>query len=36
MTRRHAVLLTSALILLGLVATPRVAAAQKAGGILKV
>src|SRR4051812_37195043 len=36
MTRSHAVLLASALILLGLVATPRVAAAQKAGGTLKV
>ena len=36
MTRRHAVLLASALFLLGLVATPRVAAAQKAGGVMKV
>src|SRR4051812_12331348 len=36
MTRSHAVLLASALILLGLVATPRVAAAQKAGGTMKV
>src|SRR3954469_16090757 len=36
MTRRHAVLLASALILLGLVATPRVAAAEKPGGTMKV
>ena len=36
MTRRHAVLLASALVLLGLVATPKVAAAQKAGGTMKV
>jgi peptide/nickel transport system substrate-binding protein len=36
MARRYAVLVASALILLGLVATPRVAAAQKAGGVLKV
>src|SRR5690349_22085159 len=35
MTRRHAVLLASALVL-GLVATPKVAAAQKPGGVLKV
>ena len=35
MTRRHAVLLASALVL-GLVATPKVAAAQKPGGIMKV
>src|SRR5204863_3472077 len=36
MTRRHVVLLASALVLLGLVATPRVAAAEKMGGVLKV
>ena len=36
MTRRHAVLLAGAILLLGLVATPRVAAAQKAGGVMKV
>ena len=35
MTRRHAVLLASALVL-GLVVTPKVAAAQKPGGIMKV
>ena len=35
MTRRHAVLLASALVL-GLVATPKVAAAQKPGGVMKV
>ena len=36
MTRRHAVLLVGTILLLGLVAMPRVAAAQKAGGVLKV
>src|SRR5579885_845482 len=36
MTRRHAVLLASVVVLLGLVAAPRIAAAQKPGGILKV
>jgi peptide/nickel transport system substrate-binding protein len=36
MTRRHAVLLASALVLLGLMATPKVAAAQKPGGVMKV
>ena len=36
MTRRHAVLLASALLLIGLVAMPRVAAAQKQGGVMKV
>src|SRR5437762_8808882 len=36
MTRRHAVLLAGALVLLGLMATPRVAAAQKMGGVMKV
>ena len=36
MTRRHAVLLAGTILLLGLVAMPRVAAAQKAGGVLKV
>jgi peptide/nickel transport system substrate-binding protein len=36
MTRRHAVLLAGAILLLGLVAMPRVAAAQKAGGVMKV
>src|SRR3954465_8315765 len=36
MTRRYVVLLGSALILLGLVATPRVAAAEKPGGTMKL
>ncbi len=36
MTRRHAVLFASALVLLGLAAIPGIAAAQKAGGIMKV
>src|SRR5580765_5954426 len=36
MTRRYATILASAILLLGLVATPRVAAAQKAGGVMKV
>ena len=36
MTRRHAVLLASVLVLLGLVAMPKGAAAQKAGGVMKV
>src|SRR3954466_9660096 len=36
MTRRHAVLLAGAILLLGLVAMPRGAAAQKAGGVMKV
>jgi len=36
MTRRYAVLLASAFVLLGLVATPRVALAQKPGGVMKV
>src|SRR5262245_21634742 len=36
MTRRHAVLLASALVLIGLCVMPRVAAAQKAGGVMKV
>ena len=36
MTRRPAVVLASVLVLLGLVATPTVAAAEKMGGVLKV
>ena len=36
MTRRHTVLLAGTILLLGLVAMPRVAAAQKAGGVMKV
>src|SRR6188508_475618 len=36
MTRRHAVLLAGVLVLLGLVTMPKVAAAQKAGGVMKV
>src|SRR5689334_23697423 len=36
MTRRHAVLLAGVLVLLGLVATPTVATAQKPGGVMKV
>ena len=34
MTRRHAVLLAGVLVLLGLVTMPKVAAAQKAGGVM--
>ena len=36
MTRRHVVLLAGVLVLLGLVTMPKVAAAQKAGGVMKV
>ena len=36
MTRRHAVLLAGAILLLGLVTMPQSRPAQKAGGVMKV